>query len=232
MSRKKRKEKLPIIFLCPCCDYISLAEWGCNKICPICFWENDGLYLDQTQSPSPANGMLTLVQARANFQTIGACDGIWKAKVCSLEERSLYQYIPRHNETLLLKLLSKLGDLGIATARASLFGNLITDQLDELDEGLSAYDSAADRRGFVVYNFRTIGVNDFIGPSSAWVISKPAVTDDILGTIEQLATAIGLLVEIEFTDLCPGADIWTRSVFNVSENQKGRRRSRKKLATK
>ena len=139
--------------------------------------------------------MLTLVQARANFEKISACDETWKTKVCSSEERSLYQRVPRRNEALLLRLVSDLKDLGIATDRGNhLFCVLMHEELDQLDEGPSAYATATDRRGFVVYAFGNVGVNDFIG-LYLWVLAKPAVSDEFRRTIEQQATAIGLPIE-------------------------------------
>src|SRR6266498_5684205 len=32
---------------CPCCDYVSLPERGQYLICHVCFWEDDGLDVDQ-----------------------------------------------------------------------------------------------------------------------------------------------------------------------------------------
>jgi hypothetical protein len=69
---------------CPRCDYITLPERGSYLICPICYWEDDGLDVDELDVVSGANN-ITLRQARANFKKEGA----------SASERSQYEYRPR-----------------------------------------------------------------------------------------------------------------------------------------
>jgi hypothetical protein len=59
---------------CPCCDYFTLEGPRCWDICPICYWEDDGDYLDQPDFGSPANKGLSLRQARENFRLLGACE--------------------------------------------------------------------------------------------------------------------------------------------------------------
>lgn len=59
---------------CPCCDYITLPERGNYLICPICFWEDDGLDIDDLDSPSAPNHGITLRNARLNFEKFGACE--------------------------------------------------------------------------------------------------------------------------------------------------------------
>ena len=53
-------------FQCPCCDYVSLAERSHFDICDVCFWEDDGLDVDQLDVYSGPNHM-TLRAGRANF---------------------------------------------------------------------------------------------------------------------------------------------------------------------
>jgi len=57
---------------CPCCDFFTLSIRGDWEICPICFWEDDGIDLDRADRKSGPN-YLTLRAGRQNFQRIGAC---------------------------------------------------------------------------------------------------------------------------------------------------------------
>jgi len=75
--------------LCPCCDYISLPERGNYLICPVCFWEDDGLDVDKIDEDSLPNHM-TLREGRANFARLGACDENMVSNVCSAEERAKF----------------------------------------------------------------------------------------------------------------------------------------------
>src|ERR1051326_3854472 len=79
---------------CPCCDYVSLAERGTYLICPVCFWEDDGLDLDDLDTWSGPNH-ITLRQARANFLKLGACDSRILQHVLPPSERGQFRHIPR-----------------------------------------------------------------------------------------------------------------------------------------
>lgn len=79
---------------CPCCDYISLPERGNYLICPICFWEDDGLDVDQLDQGSGPNHM-TLREGRKNFLEIGACDPKMKQHVLEEPERAKFDHQPR-----------------------------------------------------------------------------------------------------------------------------------------
>lgn len=54
---------------CPCCGYRTLDERGGYDICPVCFWEDDGV--DDPAMGSGPNHM-TLGEGRASFARIGA----------------------------------------------------------------------------------------------------------------------------------------------------------------
>ena len=56
---------------CPCCGYNTLSERGVYDICPVCFWEDDGV--DNDFKYSGPNHM-TLSEGRSNFRKVGACD--------------------------------------------------------------------------------------------------------------------------------------------------------------
>ena len=63
------------LYPCPCCGYKTLSERGGFKICPVCFWEDDGQ--DDAEADLVRGGpnySLSLTQARANFERIGACE--------------------------------------------------------------------------------------------------------------------------------------------------------------
>ena len=80
---------------CPCCDYLALAECAVYLICPVCFWEDDGIDLDQPDARSGANKNLTLRQARKNFAVFGACEPSVLVHVCSAEDRVVFKRIER-----------------------------------------------------------------------------------------------------------------------------------------
>jgi len=55
---------------CRCCGSLSINERGAYEICPVCFWEDDGLReLDRVSGPNH----MTLREGKKNFQRIGAC---------------------------------------------------------------------------------------------------------------------------------------------------------------
>lgn len=66
-----RRERFP----CPCCGYLTMEEEerGSYDICPVCFWEDDGLQFDEPDDEDGANHV-SLNQARENFRRFGACD--------------------------------------------------------------------------------------------------------------------------------------------------------------
>ena len=76
---------------CPCCDYFTLGERGNYEICPICFWEDDGLAIKQLDVPSAPNSGLTLREARSNFIKFGACEKAMIENVISLDKRANFK---------------------------------------------------------------------------------------------------------------------------------------------
>ncbi|MGW3831410.1 CPCC family cysteine-rich protein [Streptomyces microflavus] len=59
---------------CPCCGHRVLdAMPGSYEICPVCFWEDDGV---QFRWPTMAGGAnnVSLIEAQRNYQNFGACD--------------------------------------------------------------------------------------------------------------------------------------------------------------
>ena len=63
------------LYTCPCCGYQTLPEPppGTYNLCPICFWEDDGVQFRDPDYEGGANGP-SLRQAQSNFAGYGACD--------------------------------------------------------------------------------------------------------------------------------------------------------------
>lgn len=60
---------------CPCCYCQTLSERAGFEICPVCFWEDDGQDdHDADVVRGRPNGLLSLTQARSNYEEFGACD--------------------------------------------------------------------------------------------------------------------------------------------------------------
>jgi hypothetical protein len=81
-------------FQCPACDHFSLATRGQYDICPVCFWEDDGLDLSQLDTPSGPNHP-TLREARANFLRLGACGPDAQQYVLNEQHRSRFRHVVR-----------------------------------------------------------------------------------------------------------------------------------------
>jgi hypothetical protein len=62
---------------CPCCGNLTMPDDGSFPgsfvICPVCFWEDDDVQLDNPNFVGGANRP-SLNQARANYRTLGAKD--------------------------------------------------------------------------------------------------------------------------------------------------------------
>ena len=60
---------------CPCCGCKTLGERLGFEICEVCFWEGDGQdNHDAEVVRGGPNGSLSLIEARANYSTHGACE--------------------------------------------------------------------------------------------------------------------------------------------------------------
>jgi hypothetical protein len=62
-------------YRCPCCGNFTLEEEppGTYDICPVCFWEDDPIQLDDPTMPGGAN-KLSLDESRRNFKDFGAVE--------------------------------------------------------------------------------------------------------------------------------------------------------------
>jgi hypothetical protein len=67
---------------CPCCAFRTLHENGGLQICPVCYWEDDGLRsIDPKKYSGGPNNILTLFEARITFAQLGASDLLWIGEV-------------------------------------------------------------------------------------------------------------------------------------------------------
>jgi hypothetical protein len=62
-------------YKCPCCGYYTLPERanGTYDICPVCFWEDDGVQLKDHEYVGGAN-RVSLNQAKENYLNFGVCE--------------------------------------------------------------------------------------------------------------------------------------------------------------
>ncbi len=81
-------------YQCPCCDHFTLPARADYDICPVCFWEDDGLDLDRLDVHSGPNH-LTLREGRANFEDLGACCAADLKHVVPMELRDRYHRVRR-----------------------------------------------------------------------------------------------------------------------------------------
>lgn len=62
-------------YQCPCCRYYTYEHEpdGSYDICPVCFWEDDIVQQEDESYEGGAN-RVSLIQARENFKSYGACE--------------------------------------------------------------------------------------------------------------------------------------------------------------
>jgi Cysteine-rich CPCC len=60
---------------CPCCEFLTLSEEppGTYEICPVCYWEDDGVQYDDPDYEGGANHT-SLNQAKHNLSEFGAAE--------------------------------------------------------------------------------------------------------------------------------------------------------------
>ena len=60
-------------YACPCCGFLTLTlkPPGTYELCPVCFWEDDGLQFEDPNYEGGAN-QERLAVARTNFREFGA----------------------------------------------------------------------------------------------------------------------------------------------------------------
>ena len=72
----------PEVYPCPCCGYKTLTQeaGGTYELCPICFWEDDRVQLDDPNYEGGAN-IVSLRQAQRNFLEFEASERQFVQKV-------------------------------------------------------------------------------------------------------------------------------------------------------
>ncbi|MCR4793285.1 MAG: Cys-tRNA(Pro) deacylase [Lachnospiraceae bacterium] len=62
-------------YRCPCCGFYTLPEpaGGSYNICPVCYWEDDAVQMDDEDFEGGAN-KVSLRQARKNYEDFGASE--------------------------------------------------------------------------------------------------------------------------------------------------------------
>jgi hypothetical protein len=63
--------QLELLHPCLCCRHRTLAAQSDYEICPVCFWENDGVG-DELAYSGP--NRMTLAEGRHNYERLGACE--------------------------------------------------------------------------------------------------------------------------------------------------------------
>ena len=71
MTNSQLEEKCP----CPCCGYKTYCDKpdGTYDICPVCFWEDDPVQMNEPNFEGGANHV-SLKQAQKNFLEFGASE--------------------------------------------------------------------------------------------------------------------------------------------------------------
>lgn len=66
-------------YKCPCCGFYTLDHKADNtfQICPVCFWEDDGVQLHNPDYEGGANSV-SLLQAKQNYKNFGAIEERFK----------------------------------------------------------------------------------------------------------------------------------------------------------
>ena len=77
-------------YRCPCCGFYTLPEpaGGNYNICPVCWWEDDPVQMDDEDFEGGAN-QVSLKQARKNYMVFGASDERFIDKVREATEEEL-----------------------------------------------------------------------------------------------------------------------------------------------
>lgn len=62
-------------YKCPCCGFYTLNHKADNtfQLCPVCYWEDDGVQLHDPNYQGGANS-ISLIKAMENFKNFGAIE--------------------------------------------------------------------------------------------------------------------------------------------------------------
>jgi Cysteine-rich CPCC len=198
------------MFICPVCDYITLAEFGAHEICAVCAWEADGLDLNEPHLASQSNGNLTLFLARRNFGNFGACaDSRRLEKTVDLK---LFVHKPRIKVFLVCQLLALLKEQGIGISHHACG---IPDC--ELAFGLEAMKDAHDKSGFITCAFGSLGPNTYVSCDVLCLTSKLATLPALRELVFERAKSVHLLLEMDSTS---SVDSWRQQSFQIAVEKK------------
>lgn len=77
-------------YKCPCCGYYTLGVKADNtfQICPVCYWQDDGIQLNNPLYEGGANSV-NLITARENFKKFGASEEVFLSEVRNPKEDEL-----------------------------------------------------------------------------------------------------------------------------------------------
>jgi hypothetical protein len=90
----QRKRENRQTYQCPCCQNITLFSRGDFDICPVCYWEDDGQdNPDVDEIRGGPNGVLSLSEARRNYQKNGVFDLKYKDHVRQPKPQELFRVI-------------------------------------------------------------------------------------------------------------------------------------------
>jgi hypothetical protein len=129
---------------CQVCGNYTISDHGSYEICSVCFWEDDGLYDNPDEVWYGPNDILSLTQARKNYQAIGAVSQeklklVRKPFSYELPQYNTSTYAPNLNERLQdlvdgLKLV-EAGNMTLAEIEDDITTYILLDDLlDQLDK--------------------------------------------------------------------------------------------------
>lgn len=142
---------------CPCCGHRVLdAMPGSYEICPVCFWEDDGVQFRWPTMDGGAN-KVSLIEAQLNYQDFGACDQHGKQYVrpCGRGRAARPRLAPHRPDARLLRGLGSRGPspvarrpLGALLVAAHLLasrspGGIMTSPIEALVQQLDGDDDAS-----------------------------------------------------------------------------------------
>lgn len=127
---------------CPCCGFYTFDEKpnGSYDICPVCFWEDDLIQLENIEYEGGAN-KVSLVQARRNFLVFGACEEDMKKYVRRpTEEEFHYKILMVSEESRWIYLSADRWDCEEPDAFVALVKRIAEDLKGTIvDKGMTTY---------------------------------------------------------------------------------------------
>jgi len=84
-----------MLYRCECCGFYSLPEEsaGSDNICPVCYWQDDLVQLEDINFEGGANGV-SLNKARKNYALFAASEDKFTGNV----RKPLYHELPENQQ--------------------------------------------------------------------------------------------------------------------------------------